>query len=299
MRVAALDLGSNTSLLLIANVEDGQLQVVHDETTITRMGQGVHATREFHVDALARLEACFANYRGTILRHACDKVIAVATSAARDMKNAAKLLELGHKYDIPIHVVSGLKEAELTFNGALSDWVERDGLAVIDVGGGSTEIISRQYGQLDACSVDIGSVRLSELFVKTDPIANSELDKLRAYIETALEEALMPAGPFHDVVAVAGTPTTLAALDQAIPFQENLIHHYRLTMTKMKHWLDRLSALPADARAALPGMQPGREDVIVPGVLILQSVLHALNKNEMIVSTRGVRYGVALAWEDF
>src|SRR5262249_6939279 len=147
MRVAALDLGSNTSLLLIAQMEGARLvRVLHDETTITKMGQGVHANRRFHPEALARLDACFASYAKTIRELKCDKVVAVATSAARDVSNGHELLDLGKKHGIPIHIISGDKEAQLTFKGALCDRESTIGIAVVDVGGGSTEIICEQNG---------------------------------------------------------------------------------------------------------------------------------------------------------
>src|SRR5262249_40399769 len=138
MRVAALDLGSNTSLLLIAEMDGDRLvQVLHDETNVTKMGQGVHANRRFHPEAIARLDACLGAYAKTIREMKCDKIVAVATSAARDVSNGHELLDLGKKHGIPIHIISGDKEAQLTFRGALCDRTSTEGIAVVDVGGGS------------------------------------------------------------------------------------------------------------------------------------------------------------------
>lgn len=300
MRVAALDLGSNTSLLLIAEVESGIItRQLHDETTITRMGQGVHANRRLHPEALARLEACFASYQKTINKFSCAKVIAVATSAARDVSNGADLLRLGEKYQIPIHIIPGQKEAELTFKGALCDRPSTEGLAVIDVGGGSTEIISQYNGKTTGTSVDVGSVRLSELFVKHDPVLATEMLEVREYCSQAFAKAPLPNVQFREVVAVAGTPTTLAALDQQTDFREDLVHNYKMTLAKIEDWIAKLARLTIHERQALKGMQPKRADVIGTGCLILSQAIQALKQNQVTVSTRGVRYGVALEWESF
>jgi exopolyphosphatase/guanosine-5'-triphosphate,3'-diphosphate pyrophosphatase len=300
MRVAALDLGSNTSLLLIVEVAGQTVQrVLHDETTITRLGQGVHHDRKLHSEALARMDACLSRYQKTILEHKCEKVIAVATSAARDVRNGDKLIDLGKKYGIPIHIISGAREAELTYNGALSDRSDRDGLAVVDVGGGSTEIITSHDKQVQSCSINIGSVRLTELCVHSDPLSLAEQKQLYDYVAKEIVAHRLPVTPIREVVAVAGTPTTLAALTLGRPFAEEWVHGFKLSAQKLGEWVERLARMPLPERAQLPGMQAGRADVIVVGAMILAGVMQALNKQEMTVSTRGVRYGVALAWEEF
>lgn len=300
MRVAALDLGSNTSLLLVAEVQGGVIsRVIHDETTITRMGQGVHAYRRFHPEALVRVEDCLARYAKKIVDLKCDAVVGVATSAARDVANGQDLLSIGQKYGIPIHIVSGTREAELTFQGALCDRDDTEGLVVIDVGGGSTELITRSEGHVRGVSVDVGSVRLTELFVTQDPPLIEQLVQVRAFATQAFSQADLPTGQFREVIAVAGTPTTLAALDQQIRFQEKRIHGFTLTLAQIDHWIARLAAMSLNLREALPGMQPKRADVIVPGAIILRQALVALKQTKVTVSTRGVRYGVVLAWENF
>lgn len=300
MKVAALDLGSNTSLLLIAEVENGRLvKVYHDETRVTRMGQGVHANRTLHPDALIRMDDCLRDYSAVIARHGCDKVIAVATSAARDVKNGGDLMALGHRHKIPIHIISGDKEAQLTFRGALCDRDDLRGLAVIDVGGGSTEVITGDEREAHGTSVDVGSVRLTEMYVTKHPIAKKELERVRKYSDQAFAKAPLPKGPFREVVAVAGTPTTLAGIDQEREFDEKYIHGYKLKAATIENWIERLAAMTVEQREALKGMQPKRADVIVTGSVILLGAMRALGQNEATVSTRGVRYGVALAWDTF
>jgi exopolyphosphatase/guanosine-5'-triphosphate,3'-diphosphate pyrophosphatase len=296
MRVAALDLGSNTSLLLIADVENGVLgKVYFDETRVTKMGQGVHANRRFHPDALARLDECFADYAAAIKLHKAEKVVAVATSAARDVKNGDELLKLGKKHGIPISIISGDKEAQLTFKGALCDRQDTSGIAVIDVGGGSTEVIAGGKGT----SVDVGSVRLTELFVTKHPVPAGEMEKVYEYARAAFARAPLPREHFREIVAVAGTPTTLAAVEQQREFSEEIVHGFKLSLGTVDKWISKMQAMTVDQREKLPGMQPKRADVIVTGSVILAEAMRALGRDEATVSTRGVRYGAALAWQDF
>ncbi len=300
MRVAALDLGSNTSLLLVVDVDGQNLKrIVHDETTITRLGQGVHASRRFHPEALARMQTCLSSYQKKIVELGCQKIIAVATSAARDVENGEELIRIGRQHHIPIHIISGQREAQLTFRGALCDRKSSEGVAVIDVGGGSTEVITQHSGDIKGTSVDVGSVRLTEMFVHSDPISFGDRAKVKEFAEKAFGRAPLPKGPFSEVVAVAGTPTTLAALDQKTEFKEEVIHGYHMPLPTIEQWIERLVLMPLAERESLTGMQPKRADVIVPGAMILSAAIRALGKSEVTVSTRGVRYGVALAWQEF
>lgn len=300
MKVAALDLGSNTSLLLIADVEGGVItNVLHDETRVTKMGQGVHANRALHPEALVRLDDCFADYSAVIKKFKPEKVVAVATSAARDVKNGEELLKLGRRHGIPIHIISGAQEARLTFRGALCDRASTSGIAVIDVGGGSTEIISDHDGNPKGTSVDVGSVRLTELFVKHQPIPEDELAAVTKYVKEAYANASLPREQFQEVVAVAGTPTTLAAVEQAREFSEEIVHGFKLSSAMIEKWIAKMKSMTVDQREQLPGMQPKRADVIVTGSIILNEAMRALGQDRATVSTRGVRYGVALAWEEF
>lgn len=300
MRIAALDLGSNTSLLLIADIDGGVLvRVLHDETRVTKMGQGVHASRCLHPDALARLDLCFSDYAKTIVKFGCEKIVAVATSAARDIINGEELLNLGAKYAIPIHIISGDQEAQLTFRGALCDRAQTKGIAVIDVGGGSTEVISDFSGRPMGTSVDVGSVRLTELFVTQHPTPEAELTKVIDYARDAFAKAPLPKEKFSEIVAVAGTPTTLAAIEQKQDFSEQIVHGFNLKLTSIDSWISKMKTMTVGQREQLPGMQAKRADVIVTGSIILAEAMRALGQQNATVSTRGVRYGVALAWQDF
>lgn len=300
MRVAALDLGSNTTLLLIAEVSNGAIgKVVLDETTITKLGQGVHANRKFHPEALARMRECLGRYGAEIKKHECQKVVAVATSAARDVSNGHELIEMARGFDIPVHIIAGKQEAELTYRGALSDRTETSGVAVVDVGGGSTEIILNRSGQIAGQSIDVGSVRLTEMFMRGERVSREEIDLTSKFIAEQFKAAQFDTSVIRELVAVAGTPTTLAALDQKKDFDEKFVNGYKLSLERIDYWIQKLAEMTVAEREKLPGMQPKRADVIVTGSLILAGAIRALNASRVTVSTRGVRYGVALAWSEF
>ena len=301
MRVAALDLGSNTFLLLIAQMNGRRIEkVLLDETRVTRLGQGMHQARKFHPDALARAEATLKEFSQQIQLYRCEKIVAVATSAARDAVNGSALLEIGSRYGIPIQIISGQQEAEITYDGATADFLSVIDAQVIDVGGGSTEVIGPCRGQLRGCSVDIGSVRLSEMFLPNHPCKKEDLEKLKIYIDQKIAEKKdqLPTSQ-SKIIAVAGTPTALAGIELATDFDELKIHKYEMTTQKIWDWRDRLAAMSVSERQQLPGMQPKRADVLVAGATILAATVEALGGDRVIVSTKGVRYGVAQAWQKF
>ncbi len=325
LRIAGLDLGTNTCLCLIADVEvaNGEfrsLKVVRDEVRIVRLGQGVHASRALHPEALARAEETFREFSGFIKTANCDRVLAVATSAARDVKNGSLLIELGRKYGIPIEIISGEKEAELTFSGAFKPCGA--GLtAMIDVGGGSTEIIFGDHnGILLRFSADVGSVRLTERFIKSQPIPQHELMQIKENVraslvqgfELALDKFNEPAQPKVDsgtvqeppltkaelfarveqTIGVAGTPTTLAAVDLGQDFETEAVHGYEFNISSLDEWTARLASMSVAERQSLAGMEPKRADVIVSGAICLAESMRAINSRVLKVSVRGLRYGV-------
>lgn len=301
MKVAALDLGSNTFLMLIAEVEGHKIKKVYgDFLRTTRLGQGVHQNRSFHPEALVRAEACLKEFRQIMDQHGVDQIIAVSTSAARDVSNREELLAMGQRYSIPIAVIPGPVEAELTFCGATFDRPLSTGLTVVDIGGGSTEVIKRHANALIAGhSFNLGSVRLLEMFVSKHPVPQAEQDRMTAYINSVFSTASpeLFVGEIPELIAVAGTPTTLAALDLGQEYKEELIHGYWLSRAKISEWSSRLMSLSLEERAALPGLDRQRSDIIVCGVAILLATVVKLNVPGVTVSTRGVRFGAALQWE--
>lgn len=298
MKVAALDLGSNTFLLLICEVEHGVItEIYQDEIQVTKLGQGVHANRKFHPDALVRAEECLREFSEIINSEKPTKILAVATSAARDAANKQALFSIGERYGIPIKVIPGELEAKITFDGATYDFKDRRGVCIIDVGGGSTEILALGVdGLTRGTSVNVGSVRLTEMFVTGHPIKKSEIKAMKDYVDEKFNEAkkMLPREKLETVIGVAGTPTTLAAVMQKTTYSDDKVHDYIITAQQLEEWIERMAEMDLPKRKALTGMDPLRADVIVSGMVILLSALNVLKKTNFKVSIRGVRYGAAL-----
>jgi exopolyphosphatase/guanosine-5'-triphosphate,3'-diphosphate pyrophosphatase len=261
------------------------------------MGQGVHATKKLHADALLRMDECLKKYSEILKVERPDRVIAMATSAARDVTNASELFDIGRKYNIPIEIIPGEREAQITFDGAVFDRAEKNHLGVVDVGGGSTEVIGmNERGQVIGASVNVGSVRLTEMFVTQYPTPRSEVEKILKYAEAKFSEVRdqLPVSSIRELIAVAGTPTTLAAVLQNQIFNEEAVNGFVIRRETLEQWLYKLAELNLEERMHLTGMDPKRADVIVAGTAILLTALRFLSADKMTVSTRGVRDGVAL-----
>ncbi len=290
-RVGAIDIGTNSFLCLIAEVESGKVvKTISDSVQIVRLGEGVHKNREFIQAALQRARLCLKDFRQILDQYKVETVQAVATSAARDVKNSQELFNIGNEFNIPIKVIAGPKEAELTYKGVITNPKFGNDIAVIDVGGGSTEITT-QNGKISGQSFDLGGVRLTEMFVTKHPISTQELEALRKYAKEKL--AALPKVKNKILVGVAGTPTTIAALEQKIDYTQNSIEGYVLSLKKLEEWTLKLAKMTVEERSALKGLEPKRADIIVAGAAILLETALALGGSELLVSTRGVRYGLA------
>ncbi len=297
MKFAALDLGTNTSLLLIVETQGGGQppRVLCDEVRITRLGQEVQSTRRLHPEALQRAADCFAEFKALIDHHQVNIVRACTTSAARDAVNGQDFIQLGARYGIPIEIISGEREAALTFLGSLES-AKQEWTAVIDVGGGSTEIvIGDTKGPCERVSLNVGSVRLTEKFITGHPISAEELERLIQFVRQEVSRALdqfnlIPA----QVLLVAGTPTTLASVELGRAFESELVHGHRMELSTLERWVHRLAGMSIEERKQLGGMEPKRADVIVAGAVCLMEALRGLQQTEARVSIRGLRYGIAM-----
>jgi exopolyphosphatase/guanosine-5'-triphosphate,3'-diphosphate pyrophosphatase len=293
VRVAAIDIGTNSFLCLIAEVIDGTISsILSDDLEIVRIGEGVNKEKKFSQDALQRADDCLLEFSKQIKKNDVQRIRAVATSAARDVSNGKALLDLGEKHGIPIEIIAGEKEADLTYKGVRSNSLFDKNTAVIDVGGGSTEIIFQNPdGKLDGISFNIGGVRLTEMFVTRHPTPIDEIEKMREYARKVLGKIELPGK--YKAASVAGTPTTIAALDLKIEYTRDSLEGFALTQPKIEEWIGRLANLSLEQRGKLSGLEPKRADIIVAGAVILSESLRALGFSETLVSTRGVRFGVA------
>lgn len=296
MKVAALDLGSNTFLCLICEVHQGRIgQIYADEVQVVRLGQGLSSSKSFHPEALERAKKTLKDFSDLIKKHQPEKVLAMATSAARDATNKEELFRICRDFNIPLEIISGAQEAQITYSGSTSGVSDKNNYLVVDIGGGSTEFISGQGHQMiSGHSQNIGCVRLTEQFISSQPTAASEIQKCREKINQVLADSKNKLNLKSDfqILAVAGTPTSLAAAEIG-GFDEKKVDGYKLTQKNLQAWLDKLIKATVEEKQKM-GIPPGRADVILVGVLILLSTLEVFCKDELTVSTRGVRYGVAL-----
>jgi exopolyphosphatase / guanosine-5'-triphosphate,3'-diphosphate pyrophosphatase len=302
MKVAALDLGSNTFLLLIAEVENASVKETYfDKAQVVRLGQDLQKNGYFHADALKRADQCLNEFKKIINEHKPEKVLAMATSAARDAKNFQELHDICRSYDVPLQIISGQEEAQITFNGSVSFLNHPGNVIVVDIGGGSTELI---YGSVKdqkiifSKSYDIGCVRLTEKFVKSDPPHPSEVDLIGHEVTDKILDfsKQIQISPETQIIAVAGTPTALAASELG-GYDDKKVNGYKISKKRLQDWCGDLAAYNHSEKVKKFNIESGRADVILVGALTLWALCDVLNKEEIIVSTRGVRYGVALKME--
>jgi exopolyphosphatase/guanosine-5'-triphosphate,3'-diphosphate pyrophosphatase len=300
-RVAALDIGTNTCLLLVAEGAPEAPVAVVERATITRLGKGVDRSGRLAEDAIDRTTRALESYAEEIRRAGATSVDAVCTSAARDAANGAEFLERATRaLGVTPRIIDGDEEARLTFDGALTGLQTQADVTVFDIGGGSTEVIhgSRKGTTviLDALSMDIGSVRLTERHVTGDPPTLAERDAIRRDAVAALARAPRSSHPkgTRELVGVAGTITTLSAIEKSLSvYDASLVHGGILTRSAIAAQIDRLAAVNLEERKRVTGLDPGRADVIVAGAIIALAVLDWAGFEHVRVSDRGVRWGLA------
>ncbi|GAS93499.1 ppx/GppA family phosphatase [Mycolicibacterium canariasense] len=309
VRVGAIDCGTNSIRLLIADVVPDGLRDVHREMRIVRLGEGVDATGEFAPAALARTEAALSDYTATMRAHGVQRVRMVATSAARDAANRDEFFAmtawlLGQVVPGTVaEVITGTQEAELSFRGAVGELDPAAGpFVVVDLGGGSTELVLGESGVTASYSADIGCVRIKERFLQTDPPTAAEIGEARAMVRERLDEALraVPVSQARTWVGVAGTFTTLAALAHGLQeYDPKLIHLSRTGFGDLLAMCDTLIRMSAAERAALGPMHEGRADVIGGGAIIVEELATVLGElagiDELVVSEHDILDGIALS----
>ncbi len=291
--MAAIDVGTNSVLLLVAEARAGTVSAVEERAEITRLGKDVDDQGHLRADAIERTVSVLRAYAARAQELGATRIAAVATSAARDAGNGEDFLSaatdaLGARPDI----VSGRREADLTFRGALMGLDPEGPVAVFDVGGGSTELIVQVGPLSDAASLDIGAVRLTERFIKHDPPLAEELSALRAFVAHALKDGPNLRG--RPLVGVAGTVTTLAAISHELePYRPGALHGTVLASETVTELVARLASMKLEARQEVAGLAPKRADVIVAGAIIVEQVCVHARADRLLVSERGVRWGLA------
>jgi exopolyphosphatase/guanosine-5'-triphosphate,3'-diphosphate pyrophosphatase len=300
MRISAIDIGTNTILMLIAEMADGgELRVIRDEHVIARLGKGVDENRRIPPDAFERVLNHLSEYKRIHESEHSGAIIACGTSALRDALNRDEFIVfIRERLGIEIVVLSGEEEAALTYLGAVSEFAESEPqkqIVVIDIGGGSTEFI---VGQGDAIrsrvSLDVGSVRLTERFLKNSPPLPEGLAEAQQYIRERVGGLPQLSGKTR-CIGVAGTLTTLAALDlQLSVYDRSRVSGHVLTLEVIQSIFDQLKRKRLEELKAIPQILPQRADIILAGILILQEFMGHLGMDRITASDRGLRYGIAL-----
>ena len=296
-RVAAIDVGTISVRLLVADLQSGRPEQVVREAEVTRLGEGLRPGARLGEAAVLRTKAVVAGYAQEARRLGADRIVLAGTSAAREAADGAEFIRaLGAEHHIVAVVLSGAEEAELAYAGASLD-VKGD-FVVLDVGGGSTELIRRAAeGGVEAISLDLGASRATERWIASDPPSSRELAEVFREAASALE-FLRPrfgAGTGR-LVGVAGTVTTLACLDAGLQvYASEAIHLRTLSLESVDRLVARLAGMTAAERAALPCVQAGRAPVIVGGAVIVKAAMEALGYEELTVSERDLLDGLVLA----
>ena len=308
-RVGAIDCGTNSIRLLIADIDDGKITDLHREMRIVRLGQGVDATGQFAPDALDRTRAALTDYAELLRTYEVPTVRMVATSATRDASNrdvffAMTAEVLGAVVPGAVaEVITGTEEAELSFRGAVNELDTAQGpFVVVDLGGGSTEVVLGVREVQASLSADIGCVRLTERCLHADPPTAAEVSAAREVVRDGLRQAfaVVPVEQARTWVGVAGTMTTVAALAHKMAtYDSEAIHLSRTGFGDLLPVCDELIAMTRAQRAALGPMHEGRVDVIGGGAIIVEELAAALGEragiDELVVSEHDILDGIALS----
>lgn len=298
MRVAAIDCGTNSIRLLIADISGGKLREVERLMEIVRLGQGVDQTGQFHPDAISRTFTAIDKYAMEISRRGVEKIRFCATSATRDATNREVFISgVKSRLGIEPEVISGEEEARLSFLGATKELPESLApFLVVDIGGGSTEFVFGYRDVVAAKSVNIGCVRMSERHFNNDPASSSEIESARSDIQSAIAEAakFVKITEAKTLIAVAGTATTVAAAALELPVYDRYsIHLSRISADKTHQVSEMFLKMTRDQRAALGYMHPGRVDVIGAGSLVLSEIMKATDAKEFVASESDILDGMA------
>jgi len=298
MRVGVVDVGTNSVRILVADGDGTALGDLERDLTITRLGEGVDRDRLLGAGPLRRTVAAIAGYVERSRAHNAEAIRIIATSAVRDAANRDDFVDAVRRTtDIEPVILTGDQEARLGFLGATIDVAAPGPYLVVDIGGGSTELVRGTTDAERFISLDIGSVRLSERHIHNDPPKPDELDAVAADADNHLGEAARTLGDqdAKTMLGLAGTITSVAAIALGLDgYDRDAIHHSRLTSGQIADVRARLTAMTSEERRALPAMPPGREDVIVAGVVILERVMHRFGSDACLVSETDILDGVAL-----
>jgi exopolyphosphatase/guanosine-5'-triphosphate,3'-diphosphate pyrophosphatase len=300
MRVAAIDCGTNSIRLLIADIDGNNFREIVRDMEIVRLGQGVDQTGQFHPDAIVRTLAAVDKFAAEIAKRGVEKIRFCATSATRDATNRHLFVDgVRERLGIELEVISGDEEAALSFAGAIKDLDPSDGpFLVVDIGGGSTEFVFGTSTVEAARSVNIGCVRMSERHFASDPATPEQIEAARTDIQAAIAQAaaVVPITKAKTLVAVAGTATTVAAAALELPeYDRYAIHLSRISAQQTHDAATMFATKTREQRISLGYMHPGRVDVIAAGSLVLSEIMKATGATEFVASESDILDGMAFS----
>jgi exopolyphosphatase/guanosine-5'-triphosphate,3'-diphosphate pyrophosphatase len=300
MRVAAIDCGTNSIRLLIADIDGHNFREVVRDMEIVRLGQGVDQTGQFHPDAIARTLAAVDKFALEIAKRGVEKIRFCATSATRDATNRHLFVDgVRERLGIELEVITGEEEAALSFAGAIKDLDPSNGpFLVVDIGGGSTEFVFGTSTVEAARSVNIGCVRMTERHFASDPATPEQIESARSDIQAAIAQAaaVVPITTAKTLVGVAGTATTVAAAALALPeYDRYAIHLSRISAQQTHDAASMFATSTREQRLALGYMHPGRVDVIAAGSLVLSEIMKATGAIEFVASESDILDGMAFS----
>jgi len=300
MKVAAIDIGSNAVRLLIAEVEGRKItEIYYRKRHITKLGEVINSQQILSEASIKRTMEALKDFVLTINDHKVYRVHAVATSAVREAKNSDVLVKLASELGLRIEIIDGDTEAGLIYDGVTAG-INTEGQKVLmfDIGGGSTEFIySTPEGGRAGISIPMGVVKMAEMYNFKQPVNMEHMDRMRIPIFSLLDNVLRTLECKPDVlIGSAGTPTTLAAMDMNMTeYDQEKVNGYTISIEKIKEHFDKLCAMPAEERVNVPGMEEGREEVIIPGILIAGELMNMVGVYDLQVSDYGLREGLAIA----
>jgi exopolyphosphatase/guanosine-5'-triphosphate,3'-diphosphate pyrophosphatase len=302
-RIAIVDIGTNSTRLLVADVSDHRVVEVERRSRVTRLGRGVDLSGQLSSEAIEAVCEAVAEYERIYRAAGAEAVDAIATSAVRDSANGgAFIAELRERFDLSARVLEGEEEARLTYLGATAESPPRSPTLVVDIGGGSTELVIGAGEEiLFHASLQAGVVRHTERHIASDPPTTAELEALAADARSLIEAAAAANGAGGRVaaeaaVAVAGTPTSLAAVELELePYDPDRVHGHTLTLPSIQRQLSNLASASLEQRTLIAGLHPDRAPTIVAGVVILIESMRAFGLDRVRVSEHDILYGAAIA----
>lgn len=294
-KFASIDIGTNTILLLIAKIKDGKLKPIFEEERVVRLGEGLQNNSIISDEAMERGITTLKSYLQKCKENGVKKIFTIGTSVLREAKNSGDFLKsVKDSLGLTIQIISGEEEAYLSFLSVVRNIGEFEKpLMVIDIGGGSTEfILGHKEKVIKWISLPIGSVRLTEKFIHSDPIKIEEYKKMRHELKRLLKKIPQNPKPFL-IVGVGGTVTTLASVELGLKrFNPKRVHHFILTKEALRRQIKLYSLLPLEDRKKIAGLYPSRADVILAGSIILYESMEKLKCTNLLISCHGIRYGV-------